>query len=199
MEQEDVQGLREAFDSRWVQQPVMNDLTGTRCWQWIGKNGAPSVSYGSLYFGRKAFAAHRLAWALYRSSPLPPFTPGGLMIDHLCCHKWCVNPWHLDLVSHAENSRRGKLQIFLGRERRWYAKLAKAHERMKEQTTDRKTLKPLLYTTDDVAYMAGVDRGTVIRWRREGKGPPFLKIGRLVRYECGAVQAWIAAQKEVDA
>jgi predicted DNA-binding transcriptional regulator AlpA len=32
------------------------------------------------------------------------------------------------------------------------------------------------------------------RWRREGKGPKFVKLGRLVRYRVEDVEAWIGAR-----
>lgn len=36
--------------------------------------------------------------------PIPP----GLQIDHLCRNKICVNPAHLEPVTHRENLMRGK-------------------------------------------------------------------------------------------
>ena len=45
--------------------------------------------------------AHRAAYeAAY--GPIPE----GLEIDHLCCVKSCVNPEHLEAVTHGENNRR---------------------------------------------------------------------------------------------
>lgn len=32
--------------------------------------------------------------------------PEGLEVDHLCHQRWCVNPDHLELVTHRENIRR---------------------------------------------------------------------------------------------
>lgn len=69
------------------------------CWLWtakIGRNG----------YGRYAEAelAHRVAYELWKG-PIP----AGLEIDHLCMVKHCVNPDHLEAVTHAENLRRRDL------------------------------------------------------------------------------------------
>jgi predicted DNA-binding transcriptional regulator AlpA len=34
---------------------------------------------------------------------------------------------------------------------------------------------------------------TLQAWRRQGKGPRFFKVGRLVRYSVADVRAWLAA------
>jgi hypothetical protein len=46
--------------------------------------------------------AHRVAWELVNG----PF-PEGLEPDHLCLNHGCVNPSHLEPVTHSENVRRG--------------------------------------------------------------------------------------------
>lgn len=69
------------------------------CWIWQGKiftNG-----YGRLNAEGKSFGAHRLSYEHYRG-PIPD----GLVPDHLCMTKLCVNPSHLDLVTRQENTRR---------------------------------------------------------------------------------------------
>ncbi len=35
--------------------------------------------------------------------------PSGMEIDHLCRNRACYNPSHLDVVTHAENMRRGHI------------------------------------------------------------------------------------------
>lgn len=45
--------------------------------------------------------AHRLAYARVNGA-----IPEGLEIDHVCRNKQCVNPLHLEAVTHNENIRR---------------------------------------------------------------------------------------------
>ena len=49
-----------------------------------------------------------------------------------------------------------------------------------------------MLTTKDVAARLKVAEVTVKRWRSEGAGPPFTKIGASVRYEAEKLDAWIA-------
>lgn len=68
---------------------------GSGCWRWQGQIDA--CGYGK-YTGQ---AAHRIAYALFKG-PIPE----GLQIDHLCRTRDCVNPDHMEPVTHAENMRR---------------------------------------------------------------------------------------------
>ncbi len=45
-----------------------------------------------------------------------------------------------------------------------------------------------------VAKSLSVSLATVRRWRYEGGGPPFLKLGALVRYRREAIEAWLEAK-----
>lgn len=45
--------------------------------------------------------AHRIAYECTRG-----IIPDGLQIDHLCCQKNCVNPFHMEPVTIAENQLR---------------------------------------------------------------------------------------------
>ena len=40
----------------------------------------------------------------------------------------------------------------------------------------------------------GISRVTATKWRRRADGPPFVKIGRLVRYRRADLDAWIASR-----
>lgn len=69
------------------------------CWVWTPSGvGGP---YGVFHFAGVRAKAHRVSYELHRG-PIPE----GLVIDHLCCHPWCVNPDHLEAVTSGENRRR---------------------------------------------------------------------------------------------
>lgn len=47
-----------------------------------------------------------------------------------------------------------------------------------------------LLDTHEVATITGFSEVTLRRWRIEGSGPPFLKLGRGVRYHPAHVERW---------
>jgi hypothetical protein len=66
------------------------------CWLWTGsRNGGGYGNYGGK-------GAHRYAYELLKA-PIPP----GLVIDHLCRVRHCVNPDHMEPVTQSVNCRRG--------------------------------------------------------------------------------------------
>ena len=72
------------------------------CWEWTAAL-AVRGGYGWFNPGNdRPTTAHRVAWRLL-VGPLPE----GLELDHLCRNPPCVNPDHLEPVSHSENVRRG--------------------------------------------------------------------------------------------
>jgi len=79
----------------------------TQCWNWTGSLfKKPSGSYGQLRMcGRKGKTqrAHRVSYENFVGK-----IPDGLSIDHLCQNTLCVNPNHLQPVTHSENMRRGR-------------------------------------------------------------------------------------------
>jgi predicted DNA-binding transcriptional regulator AlpA len=40
----------------------------------------------------------------------------------------------------------------------------------------------------------GISPVTATKWRRQASGPPFIKIGRLVRYRRADLDAWLASR-----
>jgi predicted DNA-binding transcriptional regulator AlpA len=56
-----------------------------------------------------------------------------------------------------------------------------------------RTADPLL-GPGDVSALLGLPVATLANWRCAGKGPPFLRVGRHVRYRRRDVEVWIDAQ-----
>jgi hypothetical protein len=69
-----------------------NVLTQNGCWLW---RKSLQHGYGQWHQRR----AHRIAFTC-AFGEIPP----GLTVDHLCCNKKCVNPYHLDIVDSRTNS-----------------------------------------------------------------------------------------------
>lgn len=72
------------------------------CWEWQGF--ITGRGYGQAYIGSQKFATHRLMYQLV-VGPIPD----GLVIDHLCRNRRCLNPRHLEPVTNHENILRGDL------------------------------------------------------------------------------------------
>jgi predicted DNA-binding transcriptional regulator AlpA len=51
-----------------------------------------------------------------------------------------------------------------------------------------------LLTEQDVAKQLHVSLAALRRWRLEGRGPRFIKVGSLVRYRPEELEQWVAAQ-----
>lgn len=71
------------------------------CWEWTGcvcgRDG-----YGRFMLDGASRGSHRVALALF-GRDIPP----GLEVDHLCRNRGCVNPVHLEIVTHKCNTLRG--------------------------------------------------------------------------------------------
>lgn len=70
------------------------------CWEWTGSlfpNG-----YGCFRLNGQSVLAHRVSYEFAHEA-----IPIGLVIDHKCRNKKCVNPDHLEAVTNGENVRRG--------------------------------------------------------------------------------------------
>jgi predicted DNA-binding transcriptional regulator AlpA len=53
-----------------------------------------------------------------------------------------------------------------------------------------------LFTEPETAYRLGVSVSGLRKWRREGTGPPFIRMGRLVRYSALDIKAWLLANRQ---
>jgi len=72
---------------------------GTYCCFW--KTIKDREQYVTVSQNGKQVALHRLVYALEHGA-----IPNKGVIDHMCNHKGCCNPRHLELVTHSENIRR---------------------------------------------------------------------------------------------
>lgn len=81
------------------------------CWLWLG--GHSPRGYGMFYVNGKNRAVHRVSFELY-VGPIPD----GLELDHKCRNPACLNPAHLEPVTHIENMRRGQPGIITGAKQR---------------------------------------------------------------------------------
>ena len=82
----------------------------TGCWEWTGWIASnphyPEHKYGCVKYRtaqgiRRSTSAHRFAYIVVNGS-----IPDELDVDHLCRNKLCVNPSHLEAVTHKENIAR---------------------------------------------------------------------------------------------
>lgn len=76
------------------------------CWVWRGQLN--NQGYGQFSIKKRHKLAHRLSYE-WTIGPIPE----GLELDHLCRNTKCVNPAHLEPVTHAENMRRGNQGKYL--------------------------------------------------------------------------------------
>lgn len=77
------------------------EITPEFCWAWTGSKW--SNGYASLKINGSNHLGHRVFYETLRSE-----IPDGLVVDHLCKNRRCVNPEHMELVTRGENTRRGR-------------------------------------------------------------------------------------------
>ena len=102
--------INEYFD-RFGEPPfTVNNSSG--CWLW--SRGTNGVGYGVAVVNSKQELAHRVVFEIYKGK-----IADGLTLDHLCRVPLCVNPDHLEAVTHRENVLRGKAVTALNAKKKY--------------------------------------------------------------------------------
>lgn len=108
--------------------PGQRGTLSERFWPKVDRSGGPDacwpwIAFTHLGYGRimscthppHSLRAHRVAYELL-VGPIPD----GLVLDHLCRNRACVNPAHMEPVTRGENVRRGVGMV-------WQVAAAKTH------------------------------------------------------------------------
>jgi hypothetical protein len=84
------------FDSKWIPEP------NSGCWIWIAH--VDHKGYGKFSIGYENMMAHRFSFTRVNGC-----IPDGMLLDHICRVRSCVNPDHLRVVTPRENTTKNSL------------------------------------------------------------------------------------------
>ena len=91
-----------------IAKPLMDYISpepNSGCWLWTGARS--KLGYGHVRSNGSYHPAHRVVYEHHRG-PIPE----GMELDHKCRLTCCVNPDHLEPVTHKENMRRAQVLGF---------------------------------------------------------------------------------------
>jgi hypothetical protein len=88
----------DSMPQRFIDKVNLSD----NCWLWTASTN--NFGYGRYKVNGKMIFSHRYSYEHFKGD-----IPKGLTIDHLCRVRNCVNPAHLEAVTHQENCKRGNV------------------------------------------------------------------------------------------
>jgi hypothetical protein len=89
-------GPRKTLEEKfWSKVNIQGD---DECWLWTGAKWGNG--YGLLCLNPSSLLAHRLSWELHYG-----LVPDGLLVLHKCDVRNCINPKHLYVGTHIDNTR----------------------------------------------------------------------------------------------
>ena len=88
--------ILERFENKYIPEP------NTGCWLWVAHTNR--CGYGTFGVAGRTYLAHRVSYNLHIGD-----IPKHLELDHKCRVRSCVNPSHLEPVTHKENMSRSPL------------------------------------------------------------------------------------------
>lgn len=89
-------GLPEIVERHIMPEPMSG------CWLWLAALRSEKTGYGSCWFQKKQYLAHRFVFQCVKGR-----IPKGKVLDHICRVRRCVNPDHLEPVTQQTNLLRG--------------------------------------------------------------------------------------------
>lgn len=85
-----------------TEQRFMSKIKKTdTCWYWTAAK--TKAGYGMYSIKHKLIYAHRYSYQMFVGELV-----ANMELDHLCKNRDCVNPEHLEQVTHKENVKRGE-------------------------------------------------------------------------------------------
>jgi len=87
---------------RYKEKIIVDNKRG--CWLWQGEKN--QKGYGRGWFQNKRYVAHRLLYWLCHGEKVFNLDDLSIELDHLCEVRNCVNPEHMEKVSHQVNMKR---------------------------------------------------------------------------------------------